>query len=151
MGLAVIGILFEETNDEYNAAADNILLQLALDKQMDAVWQNRSEQAFLSFAVSDLINISDATTNFYHYNGSLTTPPCTPAVSWHVAANPIKVRASAMDLFREKTKLWKDATGAIDADTNFRPIQSNPSCIQTCNDMNCHNAQNENNWMRYVL
>ena len=35
-----------------------------------------------------------------------------------------------MDTFRNATKLWND--GDIDADTNFRPIQTNPSCIWTC-------------------
>ena len=39
-----------------------------------------------------------------------------------------------MDTFRSATKLWSEATGAIDADSNFRPIQTNPSCIWTCSD-----------------
>ena len=34
-----------------------------------------------------------------------------------------------MDIFRAKTLLW---TESVDADTNFRPIQKNPSCISNC-------------------
>ena len=37
-----------------------------------------------------------------------------------------------MERFRNLTKLWQTAVGAVDADTNFRPIQSNPSCISQC-------------------
>merc|ERR1712073_205560 len=32
----------------------------------------------------------------------------------------------------EKTALWTTSGGYVDATTNFRPIQSNPSCISKC-------------------
>ena len=151
--LAVIGVLFHETtglNDEYNTKADSILLQLASNQNMDAVWRNKSDEAFLSFAISDIVNISEVSSGFYHYNGSLTTPPCTPSVAWFLAKNPIKVRQSTMDLFRKKTKLWSEATGAIDADSNFRPIQSNPSCVRTCNVQCCNDDYVESiDWVHW--
>merc|ERR1712233_196013 len=37
-----------------------------------------------------------------------------------------------MDKFRAKTALWSTAAGYVDATTNFRPVQSNPSCISKC-------------------
>jgi len=37
-----------------------------------------------------------------------------------------------MDAFRHKTTLWTYSGGAVDATTNFRPIQSNPSCVAIC-------------------
>jgi len=134
--LGVVGFLFEEVGDdaEYDADADYVLSQFAQDSGMDSVWQNASGSATLSFAITDLVNPSDFESAYYHYWGSLTTPPCTPAVSWHLAQNTIKVRGSTMDAFRARTKEWKTAAGQVDADSNFRPIQSNPSCVYTCSD-----------------
>ena len=37
-----------------------------------------------------------------------------------------------MDAFRAKTALWTTSGGLVDATTNFRPVQSNPSCISKC-------------------
>ena len=42
------------------------------------------------------------------------------------------VRKSTMDVFRAQTQLW--AAGGVDADSNFRPVQSNPSCVWVCAD-----------------
>lgn len=39
-----------------------------------------------------------------------------------------------MDAFRAKTKVWKTATGQVDSDSNFRPIQANPNCVYSCSD-----------------
>ena len=35
-----------------------------------------------------------------------------------------------MDTFRASTQLW--SAGGVDANSNFRPIQANPSCVRTC-------------------
>jgi len=37
-----------------------------------------------------------------------------------------------MEKFRAKTALWSTSGGYVDATTNFRPVQSNPSCISKC-------------------
>jgi carbonic anhydrase len=36
---------------------------------------------------------------FYHYTGSLTTPPCTEGVSWNVIAEPIHISVEHLDAF----------------------------------------------------
>jgi len=132
--LGVVGFLFEEveSSDAYNKEADAILLEFAESEDMLDVWTNASGYATLSFAITDLVDADDFMENYYHYWGSLTTPPCTPAVSWHLAQNLIKVQKSTMDIFREKTALWTYSGGLVDATTNFRPVQSNPSCISKC-------------------
>merc|ERR1719499_2165830 len=99
---------------------------------MADVWSDADGSATLSFAITDLVDPDDFMEHYYHYWGSLTTPPCTPAVSWHLAQNTIKVRKSTMDAFREKTALWTYSGGIVEATTNFRPIQSNPSCVSKC-------------------
>ena len=120
------------STDRYNEEADAILLQFAEAEGMDEVWSDASGSAILSFSITDLVDADDFMDNYYHYWGSLTTPPCTPAVSWHLAQNTIKVRKSTMDTFREKTAEWTTSGGHVDATTNFRPVQSNPSCISKC-------------------
>merc|ERR1719192_2451552 len=111
----------------YDVAADGVLLSLAEDEGMQSVWSNATGSAILEFAITDLVNASDFREHYYHYRGSLTTPPCTPAVRWHLAQNTMKVRKSTMDLFREKSQLWY-ATGAVDADSNYRPVMPYSSC-----------------------
>ena len=110
--LGVVGFLFEEVadNEEYNIKADAVLRQFAEDPQMDELWMNSTGEAFLEFAITDLVDAEDFMQSYYHYEGSLTTPPCTPAVRWHLAQNTIKVRGSTMDLFRTETQKWKAAT-----------------------------------------
>jgi len=118
-----------------------VLLEFAENSDMQNVWSTAEGEAVLSFAITDLVAPEDFESSYYHYWGSLTTPPCTPAVSWHLARNTIKVRGSTMDTFREKTTQWTTASGAVDANLNFRPIQSNPSCVSTC-----YADESENEW-----
>lgn len=49
--------------------------------------------------------------NFWGYQGSLTTPPCTEGVQWLVLTNPIYAEATEIDPFKAKEG------------DNFRPIQ----------------------------
>ena len=75
--LGVVGFLFEEVSDGvYDEKADAILLELAEDPGMQSVWSNATGSAFLQFAITDLVNASDFMEHYYHYEGSLTTPPC---------------------------------------------------------------------------
>src|SRR5215510_12434124 len=38
-------------------------------------------------------------TQYYHYNGSLTTPPCNEGVAWFVMKTPIEVFAEQVSQF----------------------------------------------------
>merc|ERR1719242_2158126 len=104
---------------------------LATDSRMDDIWAyaDGGGSTYFKFSIYDFVNPDDFESNYYHYWGSLTTPPCTPAVNWHLAQNTIKVRGSTMNKFRAKTAEWTTANGQVDATTNFRPVQENPSCV----------------------
>mmetsp|Transcript_95982 Transcript_95982/g.243902 ORF Transcript_95982/g.243902 Transcript_95982/m.243902 type:complete len:99 (-) Transcript_95982:325-621(-) len=39
---------------------------------------------------------------FYHYEGSLTTPPCAEKVHWYVMQKPAPVTRIMLDKFKEK-------------------------------------------------
>lgn len=80
--LAVLGVLFEE--GAFNAELDK-LIKLAPRQQTAA-------QTFdtISFDPAKLLPSNLAV---YRYEGSLTTPPCTEGVRWHVATHPVSASA----------------------------------------------------------
>lgn len=45
--------------------------------------------------------------DYYHYKGSLTTPPCSETVLWYVIKQPLEVPED----FLEKLRQIKDVTG----------------------------------------
>jgi len=55
--------------------------------------------------------------NFYHYEGSLTTPPCHEAVIWNVFEDTLPISSAQLDLLRT----LKDSDGYLMGD-NYREI-----------------------------
>lgn len=49
--------------------------------------------------------------SYYHYQGSLTTPPCTEGVQWYVLKTPVEASAAQITEFAEMFP------------NNFRPVQ----------------------------
>lgn len=72
-----------------------------------------------NLALDDLI--PSKSEDFYHYSGSLTTPPCHESVQWIVNKNPILVSEDQMAIFRTLKDKYMGAT-AINQN-NFRPPQ----------------------------
>jgi carbonic anhydrase len=99
--LAVIGVLIEEGKD--NAAFDTLWAHLPADEGQDVRLPD------LIVAVDHLL---PAKREFYRYDGSLTTPPCSEGVKWLVMKSPIALSHEQIAKFR-----------AIIHDNN-RPIQA---------------------------
>lgn len=99
--LAVIGVMLKQ--GAANSAARLLLngTHLSAENQVD-------------FTVNgvDLNALIPAMPTFYHYNGSLTTPPCSEQVQWFVAKQPLEL---ASDQLAVMTDLYEG---------NNRPIQS---------------------------
>ncbi|MEZ4754619.1 MAG: carbonic anhydrase family protein [Bdellovibrionota bacterium] len=72
------------------------------------------------------INVAEAfknTKSYYTYSGSLTTPPCSPIVTWIVLKKPATMSA-------DQHKAFRDILG-----NNFRPIQNlNGRTVKTTRD-----------------
>lgn len=98
--LAVVAVLIKQGKE--NAA-------------LKAVFDNMPIGAGPVHSVEGLdINVADllpAKRGYYHFEGSLTTPPCSEGVSWYVLSTPVEASSAQIQAFR---KLYKH---------NARPVQ----------------------------
>lgn len=78
--LAVIGVMLNPTSES------NILNQI-VDSSLIAA---KSSKETIAKAV-DLEALIPVNNTYYHYSGSLTTPPCSEKVSWYVSDKPLSV------------------------------------------------------------
>jgi carbonic anhydrase len=107
--IAVVGAFFEE-------GAENELFT----KFLSNFPKTKDAPTFTSTDEIELGTLLPANKSFYHYEGSLTTPPCTESVHWYVLKN--KITASAAQLAEFKLILLADFRKI--QDTNDRPIYS---------------------------
>ena len=85
--LLVLGILFSteaDNNSEWFLEGMNL--------------SNRTTS--VDVKAKDLIQ-GMASQNFYHYSGSLTTPPCSEIVNWVVFSEPQKISPDNLDFLKE--------------------------------------------------
>ena len=65
--------------------------------------------------------LRSALSGLYSYEGSLTTPPCSPVVTWLVVDRPVSVDAQFLQQLR--TGLYADAAGTELIQNNWRELQ----------------------------
>ncbi|WP_236671769.1 carbonic anhydrase [Enterococcus sp. BWB1-3] len=82
--IAVIGVFFKE-------GAENKGFQEALDD----VNNEKTDP------ITDLEDMIPANKSYYHYLGSLTTPPLNENVEWYVMKNPVEVSAEQIESFKK--------------------------------------------------
>lgn len=126
--LGVVGIFFDVVN-ESNPAFDAIfgLNDGHLDNIQYPNKRNWTE-VITDLNLADLIPDDIATEGYYAYEGSLTTPPCTDIVRWHVMEARGTIGVDQMDQFRQ---LLYDAYGTNSA-PNYREIQENVNTVYAC-------------------
>lgn len=99
--LAVIAVMFKEG---------------AYNPQLANVWQSMPQQVGQEKALATAVDINQllpAQHDYYRFNGSLTTPPCTEGVKWFVMKTPITASKAQISQFVK----------AIPGGNN-RPVQS---------------------------
>jgi len=109
-GLCVLGCLFEvqdDDNDNFNSFS-KVLPQITKPSPVG--------ESIKSIALFDLL--PTVLTSYYTYNGSLTTPPCSEAVTWIDFDNTVKISHAQLQLFRNLVD--DDDNRLIN---NFRAIQ----------------------------
>jgi len=95
--LAVIGILLEVGSKDKESAELAFFKNLGFD---DAKLPVEREESKISQPV-DLNAFSDELSgDFFHYDGSLTTPPCSQTVHWYVLKQPAAVTTGIVESFK---------------------------------------------------
>jgi carbonic anhydrase len=97
--LAVVGVLFK-------MGAANAALAEVFDKMAAA-----TETPVALGAQPDPTALLPANRNGWAYQGSLTTPPCSESVRWHVYSTPVEASAAQMAKFTSRHAI------------SFRPVQ----------------------------
>ena len=99
--LAVIAVMIEE--GKQNSALDKAFEKLPM-------------KSGRSLSISDLVQpdqIMPVNHEYYRFNGSLTTPPCSEGVRWYVMKKPVTASKQQIEAFKQSIQ------GA-----NNRPVQS---------------------------
>jgi carbonic anhydrase len=87
--LAVLGVLIEEGKP--NAAFDSVWAHLPAEA---------GQEVRLPDVIVDVDHLLPAKREFYRYDGSLTTPPCSEGVKWLVMKTPIALSHDQIAKFR---------------------------------------------------
>ena len=93
-------------NDRGELAVVGVFMKKGKDnKVIQVLWDNLPKELNKENAVDGLsVNVSGLLpkdTNYYHYYGSLTTPPCSEGVNWSVVKTPIEVSEAQIEQFRK--------------------------------------------------
>jgi len=103
--LAVVGVLVKEgaANAEFQKILDNAPLVEGTNTLPETIRPARLLPADRE--------------HFYNYAGSLTTPPCTEGVDWHVLRQPIEASAAQIAQFEalyvDNARATQDLNGRI--------------------------------------
>ena len=93
-------------NDRGELAVVGVFMKKGKDnKVIQVLWDNLPKELNKENAVDGLsVNVSGLLpkdTTYYHYYGSLTTPPCSEGVNWSVVKTPIEVSEEQIEQFRK--------------------------------------------------
>ena len=86
--LAVVGVMFEEG---------------ATNAELAKIWANMPVNKGNNEVAGQTINVSNllpANKKYYRFMGSLTTPPCSEGVNWHMMSTPITASAAQIAAFK---------------------------------------------------
>ncbi|CAH3019614.1 unnamed protein product [Porites evermanni] len=108
-GLAVLGVFIEV------GASENQYYKKFLD-QISHVMYKGNSTTFSAFNLMDLLPTN--MTKYFRYPGSLTTPPCSEAVTWTVFDDTVKISQAQLDMLRSMK--YNNSENIVD---NYRPVQ----------------------------
>jgi carbonic anhydrase len=100
--LAVVAVMFEEAK-ESNAVISKIWSKFPLKE---------SEKTELTLSTEEIQALIPSDKDYYKFMGSLTTPPCSQEVKWHVIKKPLAISKAQVKQFFD-----------IYGHSNNRPIQ----------------------------
>nr|XP_022902563.1 carbonic anhydrase-like [Onthophagus taurus] len=109
-GIAVLGVFFEISLDD-----DDDFIPLV--EVMDRVEKNPSQEVALERMISPKSFLPRHTSDYFRYQGSLTTPGCNEGVTWTLFRKPLPISA---DQYTHFESIWSEE-GPLTL--NFRKVQ----------------------------
>ena len=91
--LAVVGVMFDVAK---GGNKKNLLLESWINLYEKSDWET----------YMDLSEFAPDTTQFYHYKGSLTTPPCSEIVEWFVLKEVQSISEEQLEKIQKYTHSW---------------------------------------------
>merc|ERR1719350_291440 len=115
-GLAVIGIMFQVADTSDDGLKDIIDAAQTIVDSADQF----TEKPTGSINMSTFLYQTGR--SYYYYKGSLTTPPCTETVDWHVMEGAIRITEADLEVLRKLT--YKDGAPMVDNYRNTLPLNN---------------------------
>lgn len=134
---AVIGVFFDRDlgGDQDNYFIEQLILQRSSGQ---TVTGSGNEQLFIKNYIHEI-----DTNNFFSYDGSLTTPPCTEGIKWSVMSEVQHISSRQLEYFSNQ---WG-------SNSNFAPgVYGNNRVVQPLNDRTLRHSfpywdLSKNTWM----
>ncbi|HHL39116.1 MAG TPA: carbonic anhydrase family protein [Deltaproteobacteria bacterium] len=113
-------------NTDKELAVVSVLFKIgAKNAVVDTIWKNLPDtvgkEKTLTDVTIDVRGILPFDRSYYHYMGSLTTPPCSEGVSWYVLKEPVEVSRDQVSTF---TSLFPKSVRPVQP-INEREIKEN--------------------------
>lgn len=120
--LVVVGVLMNYGKDAPNKALGAALDNAPFDDSAGVYVADAVDILGASVNARDLLPRDDRfrTRNYYAYEGSLTTPPCSEIVQWYLLKEPVSISKQQVDTFQ---RLLEDTSGDGHSFNN-RPVQN---------------------------
>lgn len=119
---AALGILFDVAD-----SGNPVLHQMIA--QVPEKCEGKPTPVSLRVKVSDLLPNGNGTGKYYAYQGSLTTPECSPVRYWIVAETPAKVVRSDVQRLQHIVSLFPNNASVGNYRQNNRPLQTVPIAV----------------------
>eukprot|EP00882_Tetradesmus_deserticola_P008549 GHRQ01009014.1.p1 GENE.GHRQ01009014.1~~GHRQ01009014.1.p1 ORF type:complete len:334 (+),score=119.30 GHRQ01009014.1:69-1070(+) len=132
----VLGIMMAQTDDESKVSPE-------LRKIINAMPHNEGETATIKDTI-DVGALLPENRTYATYEGSLTTPPCSEGLLWHVMLNPIRISASLLTRYQQ-------AVGDVMCDKSPAVAQEMAKAakyfsVPPANKDGCRKIANGHNW-----
>lgn len=112
MNLAVIGVFLEE-------GRENQFLDEVFEHLPHAAGHDAAAEAAVVKITTNYRKLLPKKLDAWIYSGSLTTPPCSQGVAWHVLQNPVELSSEQIDAYRE---LFEEHGTRYDTNRPVQPV-----------------------------